>query len=748
MDSSRWKLGSPLVTAMLGSAVVGAQYIAGKAARDALFLANFETSSLPTMIIGTAIFSIVLVVASSRALRHMAPASWVPVAFGATALLMLAEWVLAASAPSLAARTMYLLVSGFGPLLGSGFWLIASERFDPHTAKKTFGQIAGAGTLGGLVGGVGAARVAAIGDVGGMLLLLAALNLACAWLTLRLGQSRETPRLRHNGDRPATTPPPRSGLRVLAEARYLRNLAVLVLLGTIAATFVDQAFKTQVKAEFGKGPSLGSFFSLYYATLSLITFVVQAGASRQVLERFGLAAAAGLPGLMFLTGGAATLLVPGLRSMVLTRAGEAVVRASIYRTGYELFFTPIAPNDKRAVKSIIDVGVDRTGDIVGATLTQQLLWIPQPAQTTVLLSLAMGFAGVALLFASRLTRGYAQALEKSLLSRAVELDLSEVEDLTTRTTMVRTLRKLQTATAAAIPPGPDTRSPRGRPPAAPAIADADVQQIMTLQSGDRESVLRVLRSDKGLSAAVVPSVIPLLARDDLSHDCIRALRSVAEERVGELIDALTDPNQTFVVRRRLARVFSVCVSQRAADGLLLGLEDLRFEVRYQSGRSLLAIVEKNPAVRIDKARIFAFIHNEVAVNRVVWEKRRLLDALEEGDDRSFLEGLVRDRASQSLAHVFTLLALVLPTEPLRIAFRGLHTDDDGLRGTALEYLEGALPPDIRDRLWPFLEDQRMPGKVQRPREETLAHLLRSNGSIRANLEALKARGVAARGDPS
>ncbi len=50
-------------------------------------------------------------------------------------------------------------MSGVGPLLGSGFWLIATERFDPHTAKKRFGQIAGAGTVGGLIGGLVAERV-------------------------------------------------------------------------------------------------------------------------------------------------------------------------------------------------------------------------------------------------------------------------------------------------------------------------------------------------------------------------------------------------------------------------------------------------------------------------------------------------------------------------------------------------------------------------------------------------------------
>ena len=55
-----------------------------------------------------------------------------------------------------------------------------------------------------------------------------------------------------------------------------------------------------------------------------------------------------------------------------------------------------------------------------------------------------------------------------------------------------------------------------------------------------------------------------------------------------------------------------------------------------------------------------------------------------------MDEFVKDRAGQSLAHVFTLLSLVLPTEPLQIAFRGLHTDDQNLQGTALEYLEGML----------------------------------------------------------
>ena len=51
---------------------------------------------------------------------------------------------------------------GLPCFLASGFWLIASERFDPHTAKKRYGHIAAAGTLGGLLSALATERVAAI----------------------------------------------------------------------------------------------------------------------------------------------------------------------------------------------------------------------------------------------------------------------------------------------------------------------------------------------------------------------------------------------------------------------------------------------------------------------------------------------------------------------------------------------------------------------------------------------------------
>jgi ATP:ADP antiporter, AAA family len=734
MNSSPTRSDPAIILAMICSGAVSAQFIAGKATRDALYLANLDVTTLPAIVVTTAVVSILLVFASSRGLQKVAPVTFVPLAFTISGLLLIASWFLAYTMPVLAARLVYLQISGLGPMLGSSFWLIASERFDPHTARQHFGRIAAVGTLTGLAGALIAERVAVLVGVNAMLPVLGVVNLFCAWQIRRLAQSAPPTNKTAMDDAPpdlaATSP--RSGLHVLAQAPYLRNLAALVLLGTIGATLADYVFKAQAVDTFGRGESLLRFFALYYAGVSLLSFIVQTTSSALALERLGLGLTASTPSLALTAGGLAGLALPGLPGALLARTGESVFRGSLFRTGYEIFYTPIAADDKRAAKSIIDVGFDRLGDAVGGGLIRLLLLLPATQQYSVMLLAAIACSVVAIIVARRLSQGYIQTLERSLLDRAVELDLSDVEDITTRTAVLRTLR---TPFTAGLTRDRTTATTMEVPV---PVGDPEVMEILSLKSRNRERVLSVLRDEEGLPAPLIPHVIPLLAWDPVAEDAVRALRKVAEERVGELIDALLDPNQPFAVRRRLARVFSVCVSQRAVDGLLLGLEDMRFEVRFQCGRSIASIVEKNPRVRIDKERVFDVVRKEVAVGRPVWQSHRLLDTVDT-EQRSFVDEFLKDRAGQSLAHVFTLLSLVLPTAPLQIAYRGLHTDDPKLRGTALEYLEGVLPQDLSQRLWPFLgRDQQAPPDA-RPRDEILADLLRSNESIMLNLEELRRR---------
>ena len=387
------------------------------------------------------------------------------------------------------------------------------------------------------------------------------------------------------------------------------------------------------------------------------------------------------------------------------------------------------------MKSFIDVGIDRLGDAVGAGLIALVLAIAPGGQYPVILYLGVAVSGAAVILASRLNRGYIHTLENSLRNRAVHLDLADVEEIERREP--RSSGHWET-----YGPRRFAAARRHRRRSTRRCRRASIRRFATSSPCDRaiaSASRRFLRREKGPSAALVPHIIPLLAWTAVAADAANALRKVAEERIGELSDALINPSQDFAVRRRLARVFAGCVSQRAADALMRGLEDSRFEVRFQCGRSLSAIQQTNPLIRIDRDAILEVILREMAVSRSVWESRRLLDELESQDGTSVVDEFVRDRAGQSLAHVFTLLSLVLPREPLRIAFLGLHAADQQLQGTALEYLEGVLPPQVRDRLWPFLEDRRPAGRVARPREEILSDLLRSNQSIMVNIEELKKR---------
>lgn len=702
-----------MVTAMLCAGAVTAQFVGGKATRDALFLTSHDVSALPAMLIVTAVASLALVSLHARAGRLLAPARLVPASFVASGLLFLAEGFLRAKAPSAIAVLVYLHVSVAGPLLASGFWLIVSESFSPRTAKKGFGRIAAAGTLGGLAGAVVSERIATILGVPAMLVLLGGLQFLSAVLVMQLALRRTS----RDTQAVAAPPPIRSGLRLIAETPYLRRIAALVLFGTTSAVLVDYVFKAAAVSAFGPGDGLLRFFAMYYGVTSLISFLLQILGSRTILERLGIGWATSTPSIAVIGGILAELVLPGFGSLIAARGSEAVFRGSWFRAGYEVFFTPIPAAEKRAAKSLIDVTFDRVGDAIGGALVPVAVLFAPGMQSVAILCVALAASVGALVAASQLSRWYVRTLQNSLLNRGGQLATDPLDSsivTVLRSVRERHIESLQATTTAYGGDSQPTREPD------PVLGD-----IITLRSGDHRAIRRLLSRDEVLPAVLVPHVIPLLAVEPMADYAMFALVKVAEERVGQLTDALMDPNQPVAVHRRLARVLSNSVSQRAADGLLGALSDSRFEVRVQAARSLSAVVSRNDHISIDAERIYEVVLREVAVGRPVWEGRRLLDG---AVSASPLDQFVRDRSGQSLAHVFTLLSLVLPREPLQIAFRSLQSDDTYLRGTAMEYLEKVLPQRVREALWPFLVRRRRlagPGR----QDERLAALLRSSQSV-------------------
>ncbi len=511
------------------------------------------------------------------------------------------------------------------------------------------------------------------------------------------------------------------------QAPFLVNLAVLVMLGTMSAALLDYLFKSAAAGTYGKGPALTRYFAIFYTANQFLSFAVQTFLTPVALKRLGLGRTVLWHPAAVAFGAGASLLFPQWIMAPLARSLELILRGSFLRSGYELFFTPVPPREKRAVKTFIDVGCDRMGDALGAAVLQFLLvWGAQRAVIPILLA-AVVFAAIGIWITVRMDAAYAKVLEHGLLSRAVALHQADVEDSTTLAALVRTTSFRTVAPRAATP----------TPPAPPAH-DPVLERIADLRSGDPKRVQAALRADLPFDAALMPLAIRLLAWDEVFEWARAFLLLHAHRAVGQLVDGLVDPQQDFAVRRRIPHLLAYTSSQRAVEGLILALEDPRFEIRFHSSRALDFLHRMSDSLRFDHAILMHAVERELSISRSIWEGRKLLDTRDRNDSQYwFLDDVLRDRADKSLEHVFSLLAVMLPLEPLKVAFRALHSEDRLLRGLGLEYLESNLSGKIVAQLR-ALADPAPKATTPRPAQDVLNDLMASHQSILLNLKIASA----------
>jgi hypothetical protein len=256
-----------------------------------------------------------------------------------------------------------------------------------------------------------------------------------------------------------------------------------------------------------------------------------------------------------------------------------------------------------------------------------------------------------------------------------------------------------------------------------------------LESGDPVRVKRVLRGP--LDDETAPRVVALLGWDQVAPQARAALEAYAKRCTPMLVERLLDQTTEFVVRRRLPAILEAGDAALAIPGLWRGLGDPRFEVRYRCAKTLARLRASGHELGLADADVLAAIERELGVDRQIWQGHRLIDPASDPAapaDDDLLDQLLGDAGSRGLDHVFTLLGLSFPAEPMRIALHGLHTDDRALRGTALEYLESVLPSSLRATLWPYLEPERA-ARTSGPSRDALEQLKSSLPSIREHLRA-------------
>jgi hypothetical protein len=594
------------------------------------------------------------------------------------------------------------------------------------------GLIGQGAALGGVAGGLLAWGASGLLSVPTMLVVMAGLNLACLFCVRLLTSAPRAAAATGKGDAIEDAP---TAFKTLARVPYVRDLALLVGLSALAEALLDYFLKAQAAAAYSRGPELMSFFALFHTATGVVGLLVQTLFGRTSLRVLGLAGTVALRPAAVVLGAVLGVFDPRLRSGVLAYGSQEMLSNSLFRSGYELLYTPLPEAEKRPTKAVVDVGCDKLGALVGGATVFVVVAAAPTAALRVLAGLVALLSLGTLALTGRLHRGYVKTLEQSLRMGKVKLDASDVPDEATLLTLAQTnlsldretlLREIEALRGGALPgaAGPGGAS-LVEPSAHPIdTSDAVLRSISDLRSGRPERIREALRGGV-TDPTLVPHLVPLLARNDVFLDVLRALRAVAPAVTGQLVDTLLDPARNPVVRRRVPRVLKACPTQRAADGLRLGLEDPRFDLRTQCGLALSAITRKNPALAVPREAVFAVVLKELDLGAAAWAVKPDGDQTPVDPSGGAVETDPRAGVDRGIDHVFTLLSLALEREPLQIALLALRGGDRALRGTALEYLENVLPDALRRALWKHVGAGPAAPHAPRARQEVVDDLLRS-----------------------
>lgn len=692
-----------------------AQQIASKAVRDGLFLTEFEVTALPYAMVAGAVLSFFAAIFLGRLMSGFSPAVAVPVIFGVNALVYFGESAAASHSPALVAGALYLHTAAFGGAVVSGFWSVINERFDPYTARRVMGRIAGGATVGGMLGG---ALTWALADLPIVTLLmgLGAANVLCGAAILRVAKSGAGARA------PREPKPLLAGFGVLAKNRYPRTIAMLVFGVALMTATVDYVFKAGVTEAAGEGELVG-FFAMFYTGTGVLTFLLQAIGSRRALRLLGVAPTIGLFPVVTLALLAVALVFPSFASLVALRGSGMVVENSLYRSGYELLYTAVPRDQKRSAKILIDLGCDRLGTAASSGLALVAIAASAAYANQLLLVAAVVFAagllGLTVLVRREYVASLARQIRSSLGSGAPDEAASmqalastfvgNVDDLAFDTidepsaaSTVSAMGLDRDALLAEVEARAEQKRAEGAPP----------RNV----SPRRRAVVSEALLDTPLRAALREAVVERGER-------LAELVDSAPGLVGQLTDALLSARESVDVRVLAAELLAEVPGERAVSGLRRALSSASFRVRRAAALALLEVTRAAPALRPRRSELASLGSREL-------RRPARPDGEENAFERSspFRTDARGNTIAPSLELALLLLAIDGDAEELRIALTAVTSTDSSQRGTGLEYLDNLLPGNLRQRILGLAEHPeraQASGDVGRSAVEELAAKLRA-----------------------
>jgi AAA family ATP:ADP antiporter len=352
------------VMALLFGLLLGANSLI-KILRDSVFLGHHPVSELPYLYILVAIIAGVIIATYTKQTARISIIRLILTTNVVIFSSVIFFWVLLTYFDSGWSHYAFYIWGAMATVIAvAQAWTLVNYIFTPEEAKRSFGIIAAGGTVGGVAASFGVRWSIHFSEESNHLLwVVAAIYLVASILvTWAKGRLKEKgfegePMLERSETDNA------SGISdLLSGSTYLKSIGVVILVSVIVSTLIDFQFKTGAKQTYPSTRDLAGFFSSYYGWLNVATLFVQLLLTGKILSKLGLASSLNITPSALLTGSVAIILWPGLITAMITRMADAVLRNSIHRSGMEIIYMAVPASVVKAVKTFLDVVVERVGD--------------------------------------------------------------------------------------------------------------------------------------------------------------------------------------------------------------------------------------------------------------------------------------------------------------------------------------------------------------------------------------------------
>ena len=391
-----------------------------KILRDSIFLGHHAVSELPYLYILIAVLAGTLIAIYTR---YTANISIIRLIVATNAVILsniVFFWVLLTYFdPSWSHYAFYIWSAMATAIAVAQAWTLVNHIFTLDQAGRAFGLIAAGGTVGGVVASFGAQWSIHLSVeshhllwvVAGVYIVASALVL---WAERRLdGKISEGETWRTEK---SETPYSSKIGELLSGSAYLRTVAVIILVSVIVSTLIDFHFKISAKQAYPSTRELAVFFSSYYGWLNVATFFAQLLLTGRTLSKLGLGPTLNLAPAVLLSGSVAIVIWPGLVASMLTRMADTILRNSTHRSGMEMIYMAVPANVVKAVKTFLDVVVERVGDASAGFIILLFSLFTAEKYIAYVHFICVGLIFSWIVLIRFLRSGYAEALRRGVLS--------------------------------------------------------------------------------------------------------------------------------------------------------------------------------------------------------------------------------------------------------------------------------------------------------------------------------------------